>query len=255
MNSCFLLQKEATAHKPLFLFVPRSSHIIRLLFTCPLYAITSLLSLRFQASAIYFETIRDCYESLVIYSFMVLILEYAGGEANCVAKMQGLPPLRYPWPCCHLPPRPRTVELLRECKRGTQQFVVAKPTMGLLSIIMFTQGLYYNAAFQTVLLTVYNTSYTSALYYQLMFYLATKESCKRFSPVAKFAAVKTVVFATYYQSIGIRLVPHLTAELADTWSDFILCAEMIVFSMLLGCAFGTEPYEGGGGGGGGGTGG
>jgi len=64
--------------------------------------------------------------------------------------------------------------------------------------------------------------------------------------VSKFAAVKTVVFATYYQSILIRCVPDMTTELAERWSDFILCVEMIVFSMLLGCAFSADPYDLGG---------
>lgn len=44
----------------------------------------------------------------MVYSFMVLILEYAGGEANCVAKMQGRPPLTLPCPFCFLR-RTRTV--------------------------------------------------------------------------------------------------------------------------------------------------
>lgn len=67
---------------------------------------------------------------------MILILEYCGGESNCVAQIQGRPPLVPPCPCCCLDAKPRTVELLRECKRGTIQFVVAKPVMGFLSIIM-----------------------------------------------------------------------------------------------------------------------
>ena len=81
---------------------------------------------------------------------MVLILEYAGGEANCVARMQGRAPLPMPFPCCHLAPRPRTVDLLRECKRGTLQFVVCKPAVGLLSITMESVGLYRSTAYQTV---------------------------------------------------------------------------------------------------------
>jgi hypothetical protein len=187
--------------------------------------------------------VRDCYESLVIYSFMVLILEYAGGEANCVTKMQGRPPLPYPFPGCWLAPRPRTVDLLRECKRGTLQFVVLKPLLGLLSMIMVGAGAYDSAAYQTFLLTVYNVAYTVALYYLLLFYLATKEACAKHQPVTKFVAVKSVVFFTYYQSIGIRLLPNMTFEEAQSWGDFILCVEMIMFSLMLGGAFGAAPYD------------
>ena len=41
-----------------------------------------------------------------------------------------------------------------------------------------------------MMLTVYNLSYTAALYYLLVFYLATKEACSKHSPVIKFFAVK-----------------------------------------------------------------
>lgn len=198
---------------------------------------------------------RDCYESLVIYSFMVLILEYAGGEANCVTKMQGRPPLPFPCPCCWLAPKPRTVELLRACKRGTLQFVVLKPLMGVWSVAMAAAGAYDNAGYQTFLLTVYNISYTVALYYLLVFYLATKEACAKHQPVTKFLAVKAVVFFTYYQSIGIRLLPAMTSQQAQSWGDFVLCVEMILFSLLLRCAFGAAPYDSSSSGGGGGLGG
>ena len=193
-------------------------YIIRLLFTCPLYAVTSCLCIRFWKHAVYFETIRDCYEAFIIYSFLVLILEYAGGEANCVAKMQGQPPLHPPCPLCFLRARPRTGRLLRECKRGTLQFVVLKPLMALVSIIMASQDLLYDVGYQTAMLIIYNLAYSVALYYLLYFYLATKEACKQFKPISKFAAVKSIVFATYYQSLLVRLVPRMTTERALLWS-------------------------------------
>ena len=87
---------------------------------------------------------------------MVLILEYAGGEANCIAKMQTRPALVLPCPLCCLAPRPRTVDLLRECKRGTIQFVVVKPLAGLVSIVAVSQGVYYSLGYQIVMLVIYN---------------------------------------------------------------------------------------------------
>jgi hypothetical protein len=173
---------------------------------------------------------------------MVLILEYAGGEGNCVVKMQGRAPLRMPFPCCFMEPRPRTVDLLRECFRGTIQFVVVKPGIGMISIIMVSQDLYFNPIYQTIMLTIYNISYTVALYYLLVFYLATKEACANYYPVSKFAAVKGIVFATYYQSMLIRCM-GMSTKLAESWGDFILCVEMIFFALMLGCAFPKEPYD------------
>ena len=42
-------------------------YIIRILFIIPLYAINSFLSLIFFEQSLYFEIIRDIYESFVIY--------------------------------------------------------------------------------------------------------------------------------------------------------------------------------------------
>ena len=218
-------------------------YIIRLLFTCPLYAVTSCLCLRFWKHAVYFETIRDCYEAFIIYSFLVLILEYAGGEANCVAKMQGLAPLSPPCPFCFLKPRPRTVGLLRECKKGTLQFVVLKPLMAMVSLIMYGQGKLYDTGYQITLDIIYNLAYSVALYYLLFFYLATKEACKQFKPISKFAAVKSIVFATYYQSLLVRMVPRMPHERALLWSDFVLCVEMVFFAAALACAFSARVYD------------
>lgn len=173
---------------------------------------------------------------------MVLILEYAGGEGNCVVKMQGRSPLKMPFPCCYMKPRPRTVDLLRECFRGTIQFVVVKPFIGMISIIMVTQDLYFNPIYQTIMLTIYNISYSLALYYLLVFYLATKEACANYYPVSKFAAVKGIVFATYYQSMFIRCF-GMSTSLAESYGDFILCIEMIFFACMLRCAFPKEPYD------------
>ena len=108
---------------------------------------------------------------------------------------------------------------------------------------MASQGKLYDVVYQTLMLTVYNVSYTVALFYLLVFYLATKEAAARFNPVSKFAAVKIVVFATYYQSIVIRCLPGMGTEAAERLGDLILCLEMIAFSLVLGCAFDIGPYH------------
>ncbi|KUF98699.1 Vacuolar amino acid transporter 3 [Phytophthora nicotianae] len=56
----------------------------------------SLLSLMFVNQALYFDSIRDCYEAFVVYSFLALVLSFAGGESVCVLKMQSEPDIRHP---------------------------------------------------------------------------------------------------------------------------------------------------------------
>ena len=132
---------------------------------------------------------------------------------------------------------------LRLVKLGTLQFVVLKPLMALVSIIMASQDLLYDVGYQTAMLIIYNLAYSVALYYLLYFYLATKEACKQFKPISKFAAVKSIVFATYYQSLLVRLVPRMTTERALLWSDFILCVEMVGFAIALSCVFSSRVYD------------
>ena len=56
-------------------------HIIRILFMVPIYAVDSWVSLKFVTSiAMYVDTLRDCYEAFVIYSFVELMVMYKRAE-------------------------------------------------------------------------------------------------------------------------------------------------------------------------------
>ena len=59
--------------------------VVRLLLAVPVYAIGSAVSLYIAGTTtIAVETIRDIYESFVIYSFLSYLLVLSGGENNCV---------------------------------------------------------------------------------------------------------------------------------------------------------------------------
>ena len=63
------------------------------------------------------------------------------------------------------------------------------------------------------------------------------------NPLYKFLAVKTVVFATYYQSIIIAIDAFgLTSEQSHAWNSFLLCCEMVVFAMLHAFSFSYKEY-------------
>ena len=53
---------------------------LRIIGIVPVYALCSWFALRFHDVFLYIETVRDCYESYIIYCFFVLIVEFAGGE-------------------------------------------------------------------------------------------------------------------------------------------------------------------------------
>mmetsp|Transcript_9090 Transcript_9090/g.32120 ORF Transcript_9090/g.32120 Transcript_9090/m.32120 type:complete len:469 (-) Transcript_9090:74-1480(-) len=218
-------------------------YVVRICLMVPVYALMSVSSLHWPAHALIFDTVRDVYEAWVVYCFLVLILEYAGGEGSCAAALRDDPPLHHPWPLCGLPTIPLDSRFLRRCKQGAIQFVVVKPVMAVVSLSLLAAGAYDSTAYTVVLLLVYNVSYTLALYALLLFYLATRTLLRPFHPVWKFLAVKSVVFATYWQGLLVAVVPGITAEEAGLANDAILSVEMFFFALLHLCAFSYREFE------------
>lgn len=123
-------------------------HIIRILIIVPLYSIISWISIRFHEESTYFEVFRDIYEAFVIYCFLTLILGYVGGEANCLSLISLKPPLAHPFPLCCLPKMQLNVRFLRFCKQSVLQFVILKPVMATINIIMLLTSNYNNKGYQ-----------------------------------------------------------------------------------------------------------
>ena len=218
--------------------------ILRILGIVPIYAIGSFLSMVFHRDALYFDTIRDIYEAWVINSFLNLILAYGGGENEICVKMAMDPgSIRHPWPLCCLPPIQLGSKFMRSCKKGCLQFVVVKPIFAIMSLIMYGLDRFDEPWYQFLLQSVYNVSYTVALYSLLLFYLATHNLLHEISPVFKFFAVKIVIFATYYQSLAVAAVPGVPHELSQRWNNFILCCEMSLFAVLHFVAFPAKEFS------------
>lgn len=218
-------------------------YVVRILFICPVYAMSSALALWLGSLGVYAETFRDVYEALVIYAFMNLVLEYCGGETDCIYQIENEPPLQLPWPLCcqHMP---KDARLMRLCQRGVLQFILVKPVVAILDSIMLAAGLYYLTFYQYFVAIVYNISYTYALYCLYVFYLATSRLISEFRPVLKFASIKVIVFATYYQSLLVK-ASTLPVEETAMWNNLILCVEMVFFSFLLMLAFPVSEFSGG----------
>ncbi|CAG0881581.1 unnamed protein product [Darwinula stevensoni] len=54
----------------------RQKHIIRILWMVPIYSLNAWLSMTVPKFAIYFDTLRECYEAYVIYNFMIFLLNF-----------------------------------------------------------------------------------------------------------------------------------------------------------------------------------
>eukprot|EP01102_Stenamoeba_stenopodia_P009243 TRINITY_DN2723_c0_g1_i1.p1 TRINITY_DN2723_c0_g1~~TRINITY_DN2723_c0_g1_i1.p1 ORF type:complete len:590 (+),score=132.71 TRINITY_DN2723_c0_g1_i1:191-1960(+) len=225
--------------------------IVRLLLMVPIYSIDSWLSLLMPDKQLYFDTIRDCYEAYVIYMFFVLLVRFLEGEANLLRYLEERPSIPHPWPfsCFHFKPG---AKFLHQCKRAILQFVIVKPIDSLVAMILNTKGLYNQGSFEPGygylwIALVDNTSICVAMYYLILFYLATEPELKRFRPVPKFLCVKAVVFFSFWQSVLIAALLYFniikTEDMAGGLEDMILCIEMFLIALCHIYAFGHNTYR------------
>ncbi|XP_014651124.1 PREDICTED: transmembrane protein 184A isoform X2 [Ceratotherium simum simum] len=210
-------------------------YIIRLLFIVPVYAFDSWLSLLLLGAHqhyIYFDSVRDCYEAFVIYSFLSLCFQYLGGESAIMAEIRGKP-IRsscFYGTCC-LRGRSYSIGFLRFCKQATLQFCVVKPVMALVTIILQAFGKYHDGDF--------------------------KELLQPFEPVLKFFTIKAVIFLSFWQGMLLAIlercgvIPEVqvidgskvgAGTLAAGYQNFIICIEMLFASIALRYAFTCQVY-------------
>lgn len=188
----------------------------------------------------YFDSVRDVWEAVVVYSFMNVILFYCRGENNCLSEIMNNPgAISHPCPF-HLCFNKIQLDasFLRYCKRATIQFVVVKPVMAIIEVLPNASN-----SLSVFIIIVYNISYTLALYALFLFYLATHEHSllHQVNPLLKFLSVKIIVFATYYQSL-VFYFSKLSKSQSLQVNSFILCLEMSFFAVLHAFAFSFKDF-------------
>ncbi|XP_013008183.1 transmembrane protein 184A [Cavia porcellus] len=241
-------------------------YIIRLLLIVPIYAFDSWLSLLLLGGHqyyVYFDSVRDCYEAFVIYSFLSLCFQYLGGESTIMAEIRGKPikPSCFYGTCC-LRGMSYSIGFLRFCKQATLQFCIVKPIMAVTTIILQAFGKYHDGDFNVhsgylYVTLVYNTSVSLALYALFLFYFATRDLLQPFEPVLKFLTIKAVIFLSFWQGLLLAILERCGAipevqvidgtrvgagTLAAGYQNFLICIEMLFASVALRYAFTCEVY-------------
>lgn len=229
-------------------------YIVRIIFMVPVYALMSFLSLVVTENAtIYFNSIREIYEAWVIYNFLSLCLDWVGGPGAVVLSLTGrvLKPNWCLMTCC-FHPIPLDGRFIRRCKQGCLQFVILKPILVFVTIILYEKGKYHDGNFSAkqsylYLTIIYTFSYSTALYALYLFYVACRDLLQPFNPVPKFIIIKSVVFLTYWQGVMFFLAAK-TGYIKDTeeaaeFQNFILCVEMLLAAMGHYYAFPYKEYS------------
>lgn len=234
--------------------VPRvQRHITRVILIVPVFALLSWASLVMpDEDSIYLESVRDCYESWVVYNFLNLCLEYAGGPGAITNAMTGKEIKAGSWlkGTCYFE-RNLIVDgnYIRRCKQGCLQFVFIKPILSLLEIILQAQGRLGDGQINFLkayvyILFVYNISYSIALYALWMFYIGAHDSLAKFNPLLKFIIVKSVIFFSFWQNVftalAVRAGSLENAQEGRAVQNVLICTEMFIVSFLMWVAF---PYK------------
>ncbi|XP_073504221.1 transmembrane protein 184A [Phyllobates terribilis] len=242
-------------------------YIIRILFIVPIYSFDSWLSLLLIGNDqyyVYFDSIRDCYEAFVIYSFLSLCFEYLGGESAIMTEIRGKPVKSscYYGTCC-LQGMSYSIGFLRFCKQATLQFCIVKPIMAVVTIILQAFGKYHDGDFNVqsgylYITIIYNFSVSLALYALFLFYFATKELLHPFEPVLKFLTIKAVIFLSFWQGMLLAILERCGAipevqiihgntvgagTVAAGYQNFIICIEMLFAAIALRYAFTCQVYR------------
>ena len=183
----------------------RQRYVIRILWMVPIYAVDSFLSLCFIRVAILFEVPRDVYESYVIYNFVALLIDYMGGEDAAQAFFAAQPPQKHWWPFGWMGDHDMSV-FLATCRLCTLQYSIVRPLTAVCTLFLYVSGDYDDADLRFSgsylwLMLLNNSSVTLALYYLIYFYHASLPCAplQRGRPLAKFLAVKAVVFFCFWQ--------------------------------------------------------
>ncbi|EMS60248.1 hypothetical protein TRIUR3_11074 [Triticum urartu] len=138
-------------------------------------------------------------------------------------------------------------------KFGLVQYMILKTFCAFLAFILELFGAYGDGEFKwnygyPYIALVINFSQTWALYCLVKFYNATHERLQAIRPLAKFISFKAIVFATWWQGIGITIICHTgllpkEGKVQNGIQDFLICIEMAIAAIAHAFVFGVEPYQ------------
>ncbi|KAG6512042.1 hypothetical protein ZIOFF_030133 [Zingiber officinale] len=263
--------------------------IIIIILMAPLYAIDSFVGLLdVQGSKAFFtflDSVKECYEALVIAKFMALMYSYLnislsknivpdeikGREIHhsfpvslfmqlCFTNV--LNSISY-WQltnvgCSSPTMQPHTVRLehstLTLLKYWTWQFVVIRPVLSILMIVLQLLGMYttwISWSFTIIL----NISVSMALYALVLFYHVFAKELAPHNPLAKFMCIKGIVFFCFWQGVVLEVLTAVgviqsnhfwldVEHIQEAIQNVLVILEMVFFSVVQQYAYSVAPYSG-----------
>ncbi|KAB2601147.1 quinone oxidoreductase PIG3 [Pyrus ussuriensis x Pyrus communis] len=236
--------------------------IIIIILMAPIYAVDSFVGLLdIKGSKTFFmflDSIKECYEALVIAKFLALMYSYLkiSISKNIVPDEIKGREIHHSFPMTLF--QPRTVRLnhqtLKLLKYWTWQFVIIRPVCSVLMITLQGLGLYPSWLGWTFTV-ILNLSVSLALYSLVLFYHVFAKELAPHSPLAKFLCIKGIVFFVFWQGVVIDILAAVgvirshhfwldVEHIEEAIQNVLTCLEMVVFSVLQQYAYHVAPYSG-----------
>uniref|UniRef100_A0A7S2E3J1 Transmembrane protein 184C n=1 Tax=Helicotheca tamesis TaxID=374047 RepID=A0A7S2E3J1_9STRA len=250
-------------------FVQRK--ILAILWMSPIYSVTSWLSLVFPMFEGYFEIVKDFYEAYVIYQFLAFLIAVLGkGDRKAVVDLLAKhadhlsPPVMLCGWCRkkeYESDRAMADAVLLQCQLFAMQFVLFRP-LTTITLFVLKETDYWGGGVpgnnydwrspQLYTILIQNASVFVAFSGLLKFYHAVQDDLSWCRPFPKFLCIKGIVFMTFWQGLAISILARTTlsgpdGDRGDEWAQqaqsFLICLEMLLFSLGHFYCFPTEEWE------------
>lgn len=257
ISSVWLIWK----HLTYYTCPPQQRHIVRLLVMVPIYAIVSFMSYLFYEEALYYQTIRDCYEAVLVTSFFYLILAYTGdtrAEQHAVFRNIEVKDRFWVWPLGSWKYKPDGLHFLWLMKIYVLQYAIIRPLCTFIAVGTEYFGYYCLHSWMPWFTHVWcalfiSVSVTLAMYCLIQLYMPVKKLVDPYKPILKFLSIKTIVFLTFWQDVllsflvsfgAIKETEYFTAEQIQAGINALLqCFWMLLFGFIHIKAFSYLPYR------------
>ncbi|CAL5184695.1 unnamed protein product [Lathyrus oleraceus] len=244
--------------------------IVAIVSMVPIYATESIISLWNPRLSLPCDILRSYYEAFALYAFGRYLIACLGGEGRVVELLEDESEENLEKPLlqdsdenidterrsfCNFFWRPCKLgkDVLAIEKFGLVQYMILKTVCAFLAFILELFGVYGDGEFQwyygyPYIAVVLNFSQMWALYCLVQFYNVTHDRLQPIKPLAKFISFKAIVFATWWQGVGIvllctfQVLPN-DGKLQTGLQDFLICIEMAIAAVAHVFVFSAKPYH------------
>jgi hypothetical protein len=214
-----------------------------------------------------FELLRECAQQewllkwmyvQVIACFLSLLYSYVGVSTSKKQIPDGIKGriIHHSFPVTLFVPKEAKLDQksLKQLEDWTWQFVIVRPVVSILIVILELLG-WYEGAITRICSIILNISVSLAMYSLILIYHVFHNELIPRKPLAKILCIKGVVFFSFWQGVVLQLLAstgvitsdHIWLEInqiEEAYQNLFVCVEMVMFAILQQYAFSASDYSG-----------